>query len=96
MCNDVAECVEEVESGRVFTVEDGGVWFSGMNAHVGRLARCVADRLRERGYQVGPALDQNGGIYLVVPEAEEIPNSKLDEIVDLPGCGPERGEEVVH
>jgi len=96
MCNEIAECVEEVEGGRVFTVEDGGVWFSGMNAHVGRLARAVASRLRGRGYQVGPVLSQNGGLYLVVPDAGEIPNDKLDEIVELPGCGPDRGGEVVH
>jgi len=83
MCNDIAECVAEVESGRVFTVEDGGVWFSGMNAHVGTLVSRVSDRLRKAGYQVGPALLQNGGVYLVVPNAEEVPNDKLDEIAPL-------------
>lgn len=92
MCNDVAECVAEVESGRVFTVEDGGVWLSGMNAHVARLADRVAERLRAAGYEVGPGISQNGGVYLVVPEAEEIPNDKLDEIAPLSeGVGTETG-----
>lgn len=92
MCNDIAECVAEVEEGRVFTVEDGGVWFSGMNAHVARLADRAAERIRKAGYEVGPALSQNGGIYLVVPNAEEIPNDKLDDIAPLDeGVGTEAG-----
>jgi len=92
MCNDVAECVAAVEGGRVFTVEDGGVWFSGMNARVGDLASRVSERLREAGYEVGPALSQNGGIYLVVPGATEVPNDKLDDIAPLSdGVGTETG-----
>jgi len=75
MCNEIVELVEEVEEGRVFTVEDGGIWFSGMNAHVGRLASSVASRLREEGYGVGVPRSDNaaefGGLYLPVEEATE-------------------------
>ena len=94
MCREIAEVVESVEDGRVFTVEDGGVWFSGMNAHVGRLVPRVADALRVEGYTVGLSFSQNGGIFLQVPDAEEMSNEALDDVVDLPGCSPD--EEVVH
>lgn len=98
MCRGIAEVVESVETGRVFTVEDGGVWFSGMNAHVGRLVQRVADSLRVEGYTVGLSFSQDGGVFLQVPEAEEMTNDDLNEVVDLPGCKANDGEaeEVVH
>ena len=98
MCRDVAEVVEEVEAGRVFTVEDGGVWFSGMNAHVGRLVQRVADALRVEGYTVGLSFSQNGGVFLQVPDAEEMSNDDLNEVVNLPGCEANDGnpEEAFH
>lgn len=85
MCENVAEVVNSVESGRVFTVEDGGVWFSGMNAHVGRLVHKVARALRREGYTVGLSFPQNGGLFLQVPRAEAMDNDELDDIVDLGG-----------
>jgi hypothetical protein len=95
MCREIAEVVECVEEGRVFTVEEGGIWFSGMNAHVGRLVSQVADALRVAGYQVGLSFSQDGGIVLQVPDAEEMENEKLDEVVCLLGSEPRADEEVV-
>lgn len=88
MSTEIAEVVEEVQSGRVFTVEEGGLWFSGMNANVGRLVPRVADRLREEGYCVGLSFSQNHGIYLQVPDAEAMDNDDLNDVVDLGGSSP--------
>lgn len=98
MTREIAELVEAVESGRVFCVEDGGIWFSGMNANVGRLARRVARRLSAEGYTVGdvregPA-DEFSGLCLPVEEAEEIPDDVHKEIVSPPGGCSDESEEA--
>lgn len=99
MCNEIVELVEEVEEGRVFTVEDGGIWFSGMNAHVGRLASSVASRLREEGYGVGVPRSDNaaefGGLYLPVEEAREVDDGEHSRIVSPPGGDKRDGRGVV-
>ena len=61
----------------VASVEDGGVWLSGMNAHLGRDARRVKGALEACGYTVGDLKDEYGGYFMSVEGAEE-----LDE---LPG-----------
>ena len=106
MCSDICEIVENVQPGRVFVVEDGGIWFSGMNANVGDLALRVGRKLTEAGYTVQPpesdGADRFGGVYLPVEEAEEVPDEIHTAVVSSPGGdGPEcslpsatEGEEV--
>lgn len=99
MCSELCRLVEEVEEGRVFTVEDGGIWFSGMNAHVGRLASEVAERLRSEGYTVGPVRSDNaaefGGLFLPVEGATEVDDEKHSKIVSPPGGDKREAETEV-
>lgn len=96
MCEEIAEIVENVQPGRVFTVEDGGLWFSGMNANLGELVDEVGMALREEGYHVGPPMDDDavlfGGLFLPVAEAEEIDEDAHQSIVSSPGGS--RGEPL--
>lgn len=89
MCSELCRLVEEVEEGRVFCVEDGGIWFSGMNANVGNLASRVQRRLREEGFEVGfpqsDGADRFGGLFLPVEGAEEVPDDEHSRIVSPPG-----------
>jgi len=89
MCSELCCLVEEVEEGRVFAVEDGGIWFSGMNSNVGSLAARVADRLRDEGYTVGSVqsdgADAFGGVFLPVEDAEPVDDSTHNRIVSPPG-----------
>ena len=61
----------------VYSVEDGRLWFSGMNARVYHKAAKVSALLGDHGYTVGPIEDDgvhainNGGIVLSVREAEQ-------------------------
>jgi len=99
MCSDLCCLVEEVEEGRVFTVEDGGIWFSGMNANVGRLTSEVAERLRSDGHTVGPPRSDNaaefGGLFLPVEEATEVDDEKHSRIVSPPGGDKQEAETEV-
>lgn len=89
MCSELCRLVEEVEEGRVFTVEEGGIWFSGMNANVGSLASRVAERLRAEGYDAGfPQSDgatEFGGVFLPVEGAEPVDDDTHNRIVSPPG-----------
>lgn len=89
MCSDICEIVETVQRGRVFCVEDGGIWFSGMNANLGTLVEEVASKLREAGYTVHPPEDDGatefGGLYLPVEEAEEVDDRVHNALVSSPG-----------
>jgi len=83
MTREIAEIVEEVQRSRVFTVEEGGVWFSGINANVGRLVEEVRNRLREEGYDVDGITHEDRGLFLHVSGAEEVDNDTLDEVVGV-------------
>ena len=89
MCSDICEIVETVQRGRVFVVEDGGIWFSGMNANLGSLVERVAESLREAGYTVHPPEDDGatefGGLFLPVEEAEEVDDETHNSLVSTPG-----------
>lgn len=96
MCKDICEVVEEVQPGRVFVVEDGGIWFSGMNANVGRLVEEVAEELEDEGYEVGtPGFDdaaEFGGVFLPVEEASAVDDETHYALVSPPGGHKEREE----
>lgn len=89
MCSDICEIVENVQRGRVFVVEDGGIWFSGMNADLGSLVEAVARELEEAGYTVHPPEDDGatefGGLFLPVEEAEPVDDEVHNRLVSSPG-----------
>lgn len=89
MTREIVELVETVETGRVFCVEEGGIWFSGMNANVGRLASRVVERLHAEGYHASPPEDDDAdafpGVYVPVEEAEPVPDEVHLGIVSPPG-----------
>lgn len=91
MCSDLCEIVENVQRGRVFVVEDGGIWFSGMNANLGELVEEVAAELQEAGFTVHPPEDDGatefGGLFLPVEEAEEVDDDVHNALVSDPGGG---------
>lgn len=96
MTESICEVVENVQPGRVFVVEDGGVWFSGMNANVGILSRRVRHALQEAGYTVGrprsDGADEFPGVFLPVEEAESVPDEIHNTLVSSPGG--DRGQEA--
>jgi hypothetical protein len=85
MCKPACEIVETVQPGRIFTCEEGGLWFSGMNAHVGPLVHGVARALAAAGYTVGDPRDEAGGIYLPVEGVKAVSNEDLNRLVSPPG-----------
>lgn len=91
MCEEICEVVENVRPGAVFVVEDGGVWFSGMNARLGELVEEVAEGLQEAGYEVEPPEDDGavefGGLFLPVPDACSVDDETHNSIVSEPGGG---------
>lgn len=67
----------------VFTVEDGGIWLSGMNANLKLLHYRVVGHLREHDdYEVGETSSEDGGYYVEVPVAEEIHPDELDAVLE--------------
>lgn len=64
----------------VYRVEDGGLWFSGMNANLGPLLSEVAGVLDDAGYTVSDPVDdevhgvENGGLFLPVEEVHGVEN----------------------
>lgn len=91
MCSEICEIVENVQPGRVFVVEEGGIWFSGMNADLGTLVEEVAAALQEAGYEVEPPRDDGihatefGGLYLPVPDACSVDDETHNALVSAPG-----------
>lgn len=67
---DIEAIVEDIRPDAVFTVELEGIWFSGVNANVGILAKRVAAKLREAGIDVQGRDDLHGGVLLHVPDAK--------------------------
>lgn len=64
----------------VASIEDGGVWLSGMNAYLGREARRVKSTLEACGYTVGELEDEHGGYYMSVEGAkalDELPGENM-------------------
>lgn len=107
MTREIAREVVEERPTTVFHIEDGGVWLSGMNANVGRLARRVRRRLDREGYHVGDVEDdevaRNSGLYIPVEEAEEVEESEFytDEVrpdggLPWDGAGSIRNEGRIH
>lgn len=97
MSEEIVEIIENVEPGRVFTVESEGVWFSGMNANVSALVEKVAEALEEAGYTVGdplrdPENSKMGGVFLPVEGCSPVEKHVLDRKVSYPGGT--RGEEI--
>jgi len=62
----VEQLLDDVHADRVYSVEDGIVWVSGMNAHCSRVARRMARTLVTHGVPAGLVYDddavQNGGV----------------------------------
>lgn len=64
----------------VASIEDGGVWLSGMNASLATDARRVRDALEACGYTVGELEDEHGGYYMAVEGAtalDELPGENM-------------------
>jgi hypothetical protein len=70
---DVKELLEDVHGDRVFAVEDGVVWVSGMNANCRRVARKMAHTLVKHDIPAGLVYDDgaaaNGGVQFNYGEA---------------------------
>ena len=62
------EQIEETISGYpIFSIEENGVWISGMNAHSGTQARRVADTLEQYcGCIVDLEYPEKGGLFVPV------------------------------
>jgi len=63
--NRVEDLLDDVHGDRVYAVEDGQVWVSGMNAHCPRVARRMARTLVKHGVPCGLVYDdavQFGGV----------------------------------
>lgn len=67
----------------VFTVEDGGIWLSGVNANLRQLHYRVVHRLQKHDqYTVGETIEEDGGYYVQVPTAEDLPADTIDAILE--------------
>lgn len=62
--DEVEELLDELHPDRVFAVEDGLVWVSGMNAHCGRVAEDLAKTLRMH-FDTPTSLVHDDGIHAV-------------------------------
>lgn len=89
MCEEIVEVVETVQPGRVFVVEEDGIWFSGMNQNLGNLVEEVAEALDEAGWEVGtPHRDDavvNGGVFLPVEDCSAVDDDTHYALVSSPG-----------
>ncbi len=67
------EILNDIHSDRVFAVEDGVVWVSGMNQHCTRVAEKMARTLLKHGIPAGLVYDDgapvNGGVQFNYGEA---------------------------
>lgn len=62
--DEVRELLDDVHADRVFSVEDGVVWVSGMNAHCKRVAEDIAKTLRMH-FDTPTSLVHDDGIHAV-------------------------------
>lgn len=89
MCEEVVEVVESVQPGRVFVVEEDGIWFSGMNQDLGSLVREVAEALEEAGWETGePQVDdavEFNGMFLPVEGCSAVDDDTHYALVSSPG-----------
>ncbi len=51
---------------RILSVEDDGVWISGMNANSGVIAKRIKKELENCGYSTVGPVDENGGLFVQV------------------------------
>lgn len=59
----VEELLDDVHRDRVYSVEDGYVWVSGMNAHCPRVAERMATTLVKHGIPCGLVYDDGAEAY---------------------------------
>ena len=59
-----ASSIKKKWSDRVLSIENDGIWISGMNQNCGRVARQIRQELENCGYSTTDPRDEHGGLFV--------------------------------